>query len=72
MSAGPALTRLAVGQPVIYQGTEHPKLRGHTGYLLAVLSPRLLVVGFALPDGRQPVVKVPPEDVGAFQDALAL
>lgn len=72
MSAGPALTTsgLAVGQPVIYQGTEHATLRGHTGYVLAVLSPRLLLVVFVLPDGRQPVVKVPPEDVGVSREPV--
>ena len=32
-----------------------------------VLSPRLLLVEFDLPDGRKPVLKVPPEDVGVSE-----
>jgi hypothetical protein len=59
--------RLAVGQRFVYQGTEHPELRGQSGIVLEVLSPRLLLTAFDLPDGRQPVVRVAPEDVGASE-----
>ncbi len=59
--------RLAVGQPFVYRGSEHAALRGEGGIVLEVLSPRLLLVAFALPDGRRPVVKVPPEDVGVSE-----
>ncbi len=63
--------RLAVGQPITYRGTEHAELRGQGGIVLEVLSPRLLLTVFALPDGRRPVVKVPPEDVGLTEDDAA-
>ncbi len=56
--------RLAIGQPFVYHGTEHPELEGEGGIVLEVLSPRLILVAFGLPDGRKPVLKVPPEDVG--------
>jgi hypothetical protein len=55
---------IAIGQPFVYRGSEHAKLRGEHGIILEVLSPGLLLVAFDLPDGRQPVLKVPPEDVG--------
>ena len=63
--------RLVVGQSVVYRGTEHAELRERGGIILEVLSPRLLLLAFDLPDGRQPVVKVPPEDVGVSEaDAI--
>jgi hypothetical protein len=58
---------LVVGQRIVYGGTEHAGLRGTEGIVLEVLSPRLLLVALDLPDGRQPVVKVPPEDVGVSE-----
>jgi hypothetical protein len=64
--------RLAVGQPVVYRGTEHPELAGQGGIVLQVLSQRLLLVALHLPDGRQPELKVAPEDVGVSEaDAAA-
>jgi hypothetical protein len=62
---------LRVGQPFIYRGTEHGELRGQCGIILEVLSPELLLVVFDLPDGRKPVVKVAPEDVGLSHDDAA-
>ena len=63
--------RFAIGHPVVYQGTEHEELRGQHGIILEVLSPRLLLAVFDLPDGRKPEVHVPPEDVGMSErDAL--
>jgi len=56
--------RLAVGQSVVYRGTEHAEPVGQAGIVLEVLSPRLLLVALDLPDGRQPGLKVPREDVG--------
>ena len=58
---------VAVGQPFVYRGTEHAELRGQHGIILEVLSPRLLLTTFDLPDGRRPVVKVPPEDVAVSE-----
>ncbi len=64
--------RLAIGQWFVYGGTEHPELVGQGGIILEVLSPRTLLVAFDLPDGRKPVLKVPPEDVGVSEaDAAA-
>ncbi len=63
--------RLAIGEAVVYRGTEHAELEGMTGNILEVLSPRLLLVGFDLPDGRQPELKIPPEDVGITEAEAA-
>ena len=64
--------RLAVGRSVVYEGTEYAELKGQAGILLEVLSPKLLLVAFDLPDGRQPELKVAPEDVGVSEaDAAA-
>jgi hypothetical protein len=63
--------RVKVAQPFVYRGTEHAGLRGQHGIILEVLSPRVLLVAFDLPDGRQPVVKVPPEDVGVSEEDAA-
>ncbi len=60
--------RLAIGQSFVYRGTEHAELEGQGGIILEVLSPRLLLVAFDLPDGRKPVLKVPPEDVGVSEE----
>ncbi len=62
--------RLAIGQPFVYRGTDHPELGGKGGIVLDVLSPGLLLVAFDLPDGRNPVLKVAPGDVG-FSEADA-
>jgi hypothetical protein len=59
--------RLAIGQSFVYRGTEHQELDGEGGIILEVLSPRLLLVAFDLPDGRKPELKVAPEDVGVSQ-----
>jgi hypothetical protein len=63
--------RLAVGQSFVYGGTEHAELNGQGGIILEVLSPRLLLVAFDLADGRKPVLKVPPEDVGFSEEEAA-
>ncbi len=63
--------RLAIGQSFVYSGTEHGELVGQGGIILEVLSPRLLLVAFDLPDGRKPVLKVPPEDVGVSEPDAA-
>ncbi len=63
--------RIAVGQPFVYRGTEHAELEGEGGIILEVLSPRLLLVTFDLADGRKPVLKVPPEDVGVTEEEAA-
>ena len=63
--------RLAVAQPFVYHGAEHPELEGQGGIILEVLSPRSLLVEFELPDGRKPVLKVAPEDVGISEAEAA-
>ena len=63
--------RLVVGQSVVYRGAEHAEPRGRGGIILEVLSPRLLLVAFGLPDGRKPVLKVAPEDVGFSEEDAA-
>ncbi len=63
--------RLAVGQSIAYRGTEHPELVGESGIVLEVLTPRLLLVALALPDGRRPELKVAPEDVGVTEAEAA-
>ncbi len=63
--------RLMIGQSFVYRGTEHPELDGQGGIILEVLSPRLLLVAFDLPDGRKPVLKVAPEDVGVSEQDAA-
>jgi hypothetical protein len=63
--------RLAVGRSFVYRGTEHAELEGQGGIVLEVLSPRLLLVAFDLPDGRKPVLKVAPEDVGVTEEEAA-
>jgi len=63
--------RLAVGQPFVYVGTQHAELRGEGGIVLDVLSPRRLLVAFALPDGRRPELEVAPEDVGFTEEDAA-
>lgn len=63
--------RLAVGQSFVYRGTAHAELEGQGGIVLEVLSPRLLLVAFGLPDGRKPVLKVAPEDVGFSEEDAA-
>ncbi len=60
--------RLAIGQSVVYRGTEHTELEGMGGNILEVLSPQLLLVAFDLPDGRQPEFKIPPQDVGITEE----
>jgi len=63
--------RLAIGQSFVYRGTEHPELDGEGGIILEVLSPQLLLVAFDLPDGRKPVLKVAPRDVGVSEEDAA-
>ena len=62
---------IRIGQPFVYMGTEHEDLRGQSGIVLGVLSPRLLLVAFELEDGRRPVVKVTPEEIGATEEEAA-
>jgi hypothetical protein len=59
---------IRIGQPFVYLGTEHPELRGESGIILEVLTPQVLLVAFELEDGRRPVVKVAPEDVGVTEE----
>ena len=63
--------RLRVGQGFTYQGRALRDLRGQSGIVLEVLAPDLLLVAFDLPDGRKPVLKVPPEDVGVTEEEAA-
>ena len=62
---------IRIGQPFVYLGTEHEALRGQSGIILEVLSPRVLLVAFELEDGRRPVAKVAPEDVGVTEQDAA-
>ena len=61
--------RFVVNQPVVYQGFEHPDLKGVPGRILSEVRGRhLLTVVFHLPDGRERILQVPPESVGVTTD----
>lgn len=63
--------RVRVAQSIVYRGTEHAELRGQPGIILEVLSPGTLLIALDLPDGRKPVVKVAPRDVGVSEEDAA-
>jgi hypothetical protein len=65
------MSRVRVAQSIVYRGTEHAELRGQEGIILEVLSPRSLLVALDLPDGRKPVMKVAPQDVGVSEEDAA-
>ncbi len=63
--------KVRVAQSIVYRGSEHAELHGQAGILLEVLSPRQLLVALDLPDGRKPVLKVAPQDVGLAEEDAA-
>jgi hypothetical protein len=65
------MSRVRVAQSIVYRGAGHPALRGQAGIILEVLSPEVLLVALDLPDGRKPVLKVAPQDVGLTVDDAA-
>jgi hypothetical protein len=65
------MSRVRVAQSIVYRGSEHAALRGQEGIILEVLSPKVLLVALDLPDGRKPVLKVAPQDVGVSEEDAA-
>lgn len=58
----------AVGKEVVFRGAENPDLVGRSGRVVGVDGDRLRVK-FRLPSGEEPVIHVPPEDLGIRSEA---